>query len=316
VRDGLVAAALAAAKRIEGEGGRAEALFRLGEESSVGQNSRLLLADGTIFWVGTRDDEVRPTGPFDPELPVLAFRREGGRLESLIFNHSTHLIGVLAPGKRSPGFYGLAAQELEAELGGTVTFVAGAFGSTHNLRLPAAEMVHRMKAAVKEALARATPLPVAVVRGARRELAYRVRRFDEEREDAAVSAYVKKRAPPGDYTIEVFRAMRKQLAPHQGEERKTWVQALRVGDVAWVGVPGEFFTRLGIEIKRRSPFRYTYVAGVANDYIGYIPDAAAYDLGGYQVWTGLHSFVEKGTGEAIVEAAVELLEEIHGPRGG
>src|SRR3954470_17139277 len=39
--------------------------FRLGEESSVGKNSRLLLEDGTIFWVGPRD-AVRPTGPFDP----------------------------------------------------------------------------------------------------------------------------------------------------------------------------------------------------------------------------------------------------------
>ena len=51
-------------------------LFRLGEESSVGKNSRLLLGDGTIYWVGSHEDAVRPTGPFDPELPVLGFRRE------------------------------------------------------------------------------------------------------------------------------------------------------------------------------------------------------------------------------------------------
>ena len=56
--------------------------FWLGEESSVGQNSRLLLADGTIYWVGNRDDAVRPTGPFDPELPVMAFKRPDGGLEA------------------------------------------------------------------------------------------------------------------------------------------------------------------------------------------------------------------------------------------
>jgi hypothetical protein len=49
-------------------------LFHLGEEKTVGQNSRVLLADGEIFWVGPRDNFVRPTGPFDPELPVLAFQ--------------------------------------------------------------------------------------------------------------------------------------------------------------------------------------------------------------------------------------------------
>ena len=74
--------------------------------------------------------------------------------------------------------------------------------------------------------------------------------------------------------IETFRAMRQEVAPRQGESRKTWVQAVRIGDVAIVGVPGEFFTVLGQEIKRRSPFRYTYVFELANDYIGYIPDQA------------------------------------------
>ena len=75
-----------------------------------------------------------------------------------------------------------------------------------------------------------------------------------------------------------------------------------IGDIAIVGVPGEFFTVLGQEIKRRSPFRYTYVFELANDYIGYIPDRAAFGLGGYQTWTGLHSFLEPGTGEEIVVA--------------
>ena len=68
--------------------------FWLGEESSVGQNSRLLLRDGSIYWIGPRDDALRPTGPFDPELPVLAFRDLQGKLQSLWFNHSTHTIGT------------------------------------------------------------------------------------------------------------------------------------------------------------------------------------------------------------------------------
>ena len=92
--------------------------------------------------------------------------------------------------------------------------------------------------------------------------------------------------------------MRRQIGARQGEERKTWVQAIRIGDVAIVGVPGEFFTALGQEIKRRSPFRYTYVFELANDYIGYIPDQHGFDRGGYQTWTGLHSFLERGHGRA------------------
>jgi len=289
--------------------------FWLGEESSVGQNSRLLLGDGTIYWTGPKDDAVRPTGPFDPELPVLWFRRRDGGSEALLFNHSTHNIGTRKPGVRSPGFYGLAAQELEEELGGTVLFLPGAFGSTHNLTLSADEMAYRIKGAVKEALSYAEPREVSRVASVKREIEYRVREFDEGREDEAVSYYCRKRLEDPEPVIEVFRRMRRELAPHQGETRRTWLQVLLVGDVAFVGVPGELFTKLGLLIKRRSPFRYTYIVGLANDYIGYIPDREAFGLGGYQVWTGFHSFVAEGTGEAIVEEALGLLSELYLGRG-
>jgi len=73
--DGVVKAVKEAhARRVE-----ADFFFARGEESSVGQNSRLLLKDNGIFWIGPRDDVVRPTGPFDPELPVLSFRGKDGK---------------------------------------------------------------------------------------------------------------------------------------------------------------------------------------------------------------------------------------------
>jgi neutral ceramidase len=307
VEDKIVAAAVAAAKAVT----PVAFSFRLGEESSVGRNSRLLLVDGTIYWVGRFADAVRPTGPFDPDLPVLAFDRTDGAGVATLFNHSTHAIGTLGVGLRSPSFYGLAAQLVEGEVGGTVLFFSGAAGSTHNLDVPAGEATFRIAEAVREARKAARPRAVRRVSGVRKEVTVRVRRFDEEKEDAAVAAYCRKRAPrQADATIEVFRAMRKELAPQMGRERKTWVQAILIGDVALVGVPGEFFTVLGREIKRRSPYRETFVFGLANDYIGYVPDARAFDRGGYQVWTGLHSFVERGTGEAIVEEAVGLLERL------
>jgi len=310
VEDKIVAAAARANSGLS----PATFLFRLGEESSVGKNSRLLLGDGTIYWGGPFGDAVRPTGPFDPELPVLAFRRADGRLEAVLFNHSTHTIGTLKPGVRSPSFYGLAAQALEKEKGGTVLFFEGASGSTHNLDVAPAEAIYRIQHAVALALDGAQPRGVSRVRARRRELAVKVRKFREEDDDKAVVGYCTKRirdAKVAQSVIDTFRAMRKKLTPMQGQERKTWVQALLVGDVAIVGVPGEFFTMLGQEIKRRSPYRYTYVFELANDYIGYIPDRVAFDRGGYQVWTGLHSFLERGTGESIVTAAVDLLNELH-----
>jgi hypothetical protein len=286
--------------------------FALGEERTVGQNSRMLLADGQVYWIGAHTNVVRATGPFDPELPVLAFRAPDDRLLALLFNHSTHTIGTRTPGRRSPGIYGMAAQELERQLGGTALFLEGASGSTHNLDLSGDECIRRLKTAVFDTLQRAQPREVDRVSARRRPLKFRVRHFDDAAEEAAVARYVRKYAgPPHDKIIEqVFRNMRRELGPRQGQERETWVQALRIGDVAIVGVPAEYFTQLGIDIKNRSPFRHTYIAELANDWIGYLPDAEGHKLGGYQVWTGFHSYAEPGTGERIADEAVALLREL------
>jgi len=293
--------------------------YRLGEESSVGQNSRLLLGDGTIFWIGNRDDAVRPTGPFDTDLPVLVFETETGSAVATLFNHSTHTIGARQAGKRSPAFYGLAAQELERERGGVHLFLQGASGSTHNLVLGADEMVTRVKEAVNRARDAAATRPVARLAALKEPFEFRVRAFEESAEEEAVKTYCAKRmgnAEAAEATALVFRRQRAEIAPHRGETRSTSIQTLVVGDVAIVAVPAEFFTVLGQEIKRRSPFRHTFVAELSNDWVGYVPDTRGHALGGYQTWTGHHSYCEPGTGERMVAAALGQLERLHAAAGG
>ncbi|MBX3444523.1 MAG: hypothetical protein KF774_19135 [Planctomyces sp.] len=307
--EAIVAAAKEANARAEASV-ECQPVYRLGQEATVGQNSRLLLNDGFVFWIGPRENALRPTGPFDVDLPVLAFRKPDGGYAGLLFNHSTHCIGTRQP-KRSPGFYGLAAQELSEELEAPCAFFSGAAGSTHNLILTTDEMVLRLKGAIHDSLQAAQPMSSTRLAAVKREFTYRVREFDEETEERKCVDYCQKYAPQGaEYIAQVFRDMREILRPQQGQERSTWLQALRIGDAYFVAVPAEYFTVLGIEIKRRSPHRNTFVFGLSNDYIGYVPNRDAYDLGGYQTWTGLHSFVERGTGEAIVDECVRMLEEV------
>jgi neutral ceramidase len=304
----IVEAVAAARKRLVD----ASFYFAMGEERTVGQNSRLRLKDGTIYWTGMRDDVVGPSGPFDADLPVLAFRNPAGKLQALLFGHSSHTIGSLRPGVRSPAFYGMTAQAFEAELGGVALFLEGASGSTHVLDLPAAESFARIKKAVGQSLAKASPREVTQLAALKRPFAFTVRRFDEAAEEKAVVDYCTKRIGPQhtEAVANVFRKMRKELAPQQGQERTTWLSAMRIGDVAIAGVPAEFFTKLGLDIKRRSPWKNTIVVELANDWIGYLPDREGHKLGGYQVWTGFHSYAEPGTGERIVDAVVGMLDEL------
>jgi neutral ceramidase len=285
--------------------------FKLAEEKTVGQNSRLLLKDGTTFWVGSREDVVGPTGPFDPDLPVFVFRSPAGKFQAMLFGHSTHSIGALKAGVRSPSFYGMAAQDLESRLGGTVAFLEGASGSTHNLDLKPDVMFERIRAAVSAAMETAEPRGVSRLASLKREFTFKIRTFDEAAEEKAVRDYCTKKLGQGAEPVAaVFRQMRKELAPQQGKDRTTWLQVVAVGDVAIVGVPAEFFTKLGMDIKRQSPFKNTVVAELSNDWVGYVGDRDAYKLGGYQLWMGHHSYAEPGTGERIVDQCVAMLREL------
>jgi hypothetical protein len=281
---------------------------------NVGKNSRMLLADNTIYWIGPSNDAVRDTGPFDPQLPILTFRRADGVLVGAIFNHSTHTIGTLAGGVRSPSFYGLAAQDLEKQWNAPVSFLEGASGSTHNLTHGIKDSIEIIKKAVAEGVENGEQVAVARIAALKRPFKFKVRTFDEAIEDEKVISYCKKRTPGFEEKCgNIFREMRRELKPEQGKERETWVQVMLIGEIAIVGVPAEYFTSLGMEIKKRSPFERTYVAELANDWIGYLPDREGHKLGGYQTWMGLHSYAEEGTGERIVDEAVKMLKELHQP---
>ena len=312
VMEAIVKAVITANSELE----PAQCSFRCGIQSKVGQNSRVKLDDGTILWVPLEEKfaSSEPTGLHDPEFPVLSFELKDSGRNVILFNHNCHNIGSRDGDKRSPGFYGLAAQELEKEYGGLVVFLSGASGSSHDLKLTADELIGNIKGSVTDAISIAVKEDISDIGSIKTEFNYRIRTFNEQQEDQAVSHYCNKIRVdwcdnPEDI-VNVFRKMRKALAKHQGEWRKSWLQVILVGKVAYVAVPGELFGTLALDIKSRSPFDNTYIIGYANDHIGYISDKDSFQLGGYQIWTGYHSLVEKGTGESMVESILSLLNKM------
>lgn len=88
------------------------------------------------------------------------------------------------------------------------------------------------------------------------------------------------------------------------------VQLVRLdGDTVFVGLPAEAFAAIGLEIKMQSRIAKTYVVGLANGMVGYIPTQEAFARGGYEATLGLHSKCEPASGNMLVQAAVEL---VHG----
>jgi hypothetical protein len=100
------------------------------------------------------------------------------------------------------------------------------------------------------------------------------------------------------------------LEPLRGEPIPAEVQVVTLGrDVAWVALPGEIFSELGLALKKRSPFARTVITTLANGSVGYVPDRRSYAEKAYEAESAR---VEPGSGEQLVEAAVQLLAELHG----
>ena len=98
------------------------------------------------------------------------------------------------------------------------------------------------------------------------------------------------------------------------------VMVVRIGELAFVGLPGEMFAEFGMTIKASSPFRNTLVMGLANDSRGYFPTIEAYSEGpdgftpmitGYETTPGTSRY-EIGAGEKLTASAIAQLKQISG----
>ena len=115
------------------------------------------------------------------------------------------------------------------------------------------------------------------------------------------------------FTVPLRKAYRTGVKPlplpYEGQKDVTLeIQTISIGDIAFVGVPGELCTELGLEIKWHSPFRKTFIAYCATAYFSYLCPANFLVSGGYEA--GSQRFSARG-GLQLVNTAVEQLFDLH-----
>jgi hypothetical protein len=85
------------------------------------------------------------------------------------------------------------------------------------------------------------------------------------------------------------------------------VQAIRVGELAFVGVGAELFSELGEEVRRAAARVHVVLATCANAYLSYVlPDLAV----GAERYEALVSWVARDTGSRVVGCAREVLSSV------
>ena len=122
---------------------------------------------------------------------------------------------------------------------------------------------------------------------------------------------------PIQYHISWAEAAIVQLEEGPYDRVPAFIQAIRIGDTAIVAIPGEAFAEIALAIRDRSPTgrANTIFSGYSNGVISYLPSAAEYPHGGYEVDYAHHSYglIEQVAPESeaiLVEAGVAMLEEL------
>jgi len=322
-----------------------------GKEERATFNRRFVMIDGTTTTQPNPEDEriVKPEGPKDAQVGIIYAEKQGVPLGAIV-NYSSHPVCVgWLPEKDhaiSADYPGYIARTIEKKLrrGFITVFLNGPCGnlnpSDHAKRndlesyqfaenrgmmigTEVLRVIKKMKMSSKNSIrtiSRIISLPL-------REIS------DEELNEAkqiAEKIEIVEDLLHGQFTPTFKDNLKATLTSIRGNkiyareileldrERKNnpfisaEVQAIKIGDGVIIGIPAELFTEFGLQIKKNSPFRYTFIAELSNGCVGYVPTREAFGTGplSYGTRTARSSKLAPEVGDMFVETALELLKRL------
>jgi hypothetical protein len=270
----------------------------------VGQNRRFLRPDGGAInaWLARPDEGGLPlAGPNDEDLMAWVFFNDG-KPTATLWNYTMH-VNTHFGTSFSADYPGRVAASLQEEFGAGFfsLFLPGTCGDINNI--VSFEQVHRrLSEAMGKVVRRATPGDCDALGAMWKEVRLGVRDREPFQE-----AEIRDKWPD---CLDVFENEDRLLKADPQDDVITVVQAIRIGDGAIAATPGETFAQLGLDIKQRSPYAMTAVGELCNDIVGYIPTLEGFRQGGYETFRSRWARVAPGSGEALVDELVEMLERI------
>ena len=294
---------------------------RLGEECEdrLVFNRRFRMQDGRVVFNPRKQAEgiLGPDGPIDPQINVLRLDGESGEPIAILANYSMHP-DVMGGNEVSADFPGQASRIVSSvyESHPLVIHMQGACGNTNHRDISdpreqkGPEEVMRISRVLAGKILAASELSIPIsgepLRVARRVLDIEYHPLTEELR--AKAARVRTNPDANDFDRAQAEAIEKYDL--DGKAASVEIQALRIGDAAVVGIPGEYFVEYGLSIKEWSPFPQTFIAELANNTFGYIPTQDAFPPGTYETMPIVSATLEPSAGVQMSNAAGELLREL------
>lgn len=307
-------------------------------ESRISHNRRLKCIDGTTHMCWEKFEPgyvIEPWGSIDPEVIALTFNQEGKEVGSLVnFGcHATTLTGNnWLYSADYPGYLAEAIKKVKGNdfksmfcngCCGNVTQVDYRIGFPDTFQ-ECQRIGYILAVAAMEAMKSAAAVSTDVIAVSREMVP--LSRIDISDERLAWAKEVMKKVEkegmppiqadgmPDAYYAKEWIKMREVQDITDSVE----VMVIRIGDIAFAGLPGEIFNEFGLEIKAKSPCKNTIVTGLTNDSRSYFPTAVSFTQGpegftpyitGYETIPGTTRY-EIGSGEKLAESAINQLNNL------
>jgi hypothetical protein len=282
-------------------------------------NRRFLMRDGReVTHPGKLNLQmVRPAGPIDEKVGVLAARDPAGEIIGLVVHFGCHCTVTEDGTEFSADYVHYLRQHLMRKFPrATVVFLLGACGDITQIDNQSAKIekghVHAdfmgqtLASAVAGAIAQIEWKADVACRTTRQSVSIPIREGDA--------------CPPpaiglgrGELWEKIYRHEAEQLTTIRAATPAIdcAVHAIRLGDdLAIVTNGAELFCQPALDIQQASPFAQTWVATLTNEYRGYVPTASAMYAGGYEVRTARSSFLAINAGQTLVQTSLAALAEI------
>ena len=318
-------ASVLAAQKAVADLAEAQVSFARSELPGISFTRRYRMKDGTCKTnPGRRNPNIAgPLTPADEVIQLLRITREGAD-EILLVNFQVHA-DVMRGLKMSADYPGVVCNTLELALPGTkCIYINGTSGDLNHVDVNCPEwdengglshvqhMGRTIAGKVLSMYTKARPVEFGAVRTIGKIVPVALKSPTLEQVEAA-KAYIRRyeageiteyaeRTPTIVYenyrTIDVF---------HSNGVQELYVSGFSIGDICFVGFPGEAFCDIGRQIRESSPFPVQYMLGITNGYEGYYPTEDAFGVDGYESRT---SPFKPGVGETLREAGKAMVKEL------
>jgi len=280
----------------------AELKYALGEAKGVGFLRRYRMKDGTVKTnPGIGNPEIDHfEGIDDHSLQLIRVIREGGK-ELLMVNFGTHA-DVIGGNKYCPDYSGYMARYLEGAFADQVEvlFFNGAEGDSNHINafLPkgsprkgldtSKRMARILSGEVLKIYDDAKPIEgekitsqIVTVKVGKN--AYDPADLPEAEEVRRIYNEKGNKAPElKNFKLNVPEALRILANLKRPEFFELPLTVIQLGNIAFVGIPGEPFQKIGLDIKAKSKMKATIVTCCTNGGEGYYPTTEAFAEKGYE----------------------------------